>query len=256
MGVLDGKVAVVTGATGGIGTAICKRFADEGATLVMAGTSQERLDKFAGTLGLPAERRLPLQTNSADEDEIRRLYDNAVERFGRVDIAINNAGIGGAITDLVNYPTETFDQVVSINLRGTFLCMKYALAQMVKQDGGVVLNTSSIGGLRGMPTTSAYVATKFAINGLTRTAALEYAPHHIRVNAICPSPTETRMMRKTEAAANSEDPEAVKKMYASMIPLGRYAEPEEIADGALFLVSDASSAITGITMPVDGGMSA
>ena len=256
MNLLKDKVVTVTGATGGIGLEICRLFSQEGAKIVLASRSQEGLEKTATELGLAEKDYLIVKTDISKEEDVKHMMEAAVDKFGRLDIACNNAGFGGAIKNLAEYPTEVFDQTIGINLRGTFLCMKYALQQMVRQNSGVIVNMSSIGGLRGMPTTSAYNATKFAINGLTRTAALEYARNNIRVNAVCPSPTETKMMRTTEAATNNQNPEAVKQHFAQMIPIGRYALPEEVAQATLFLASDAASAITGILMPVDGGMSA
>lgn len=249
---LENKVAIITGAAGGIGTATCKVFAGEGAKIVLAGRTAAKLEHTARGLGLSEDRYLIMEADVSKEADVKAMFEKTVERFGKVDIIFNNAGSEGAIARIGDYPIEVFDQVVGINLRGTFLCMQYAINHM-KERGGVIVNNSSIGGLIGMPMTSAYVSTKFAINGLTRTAANEYAKDGIRVNSVCPSPVETRMMRSIEAGS-SADTAAAKNGFMDMIPMGRYAEPEEIAKAVLFLASDDASFVNGVTLSVDGGM--
>lgn len=249
---LENKVAIITGAAGGIGSAACKLFAEEGAKVVMAGRTAAKLEKAAGELGLKPETYLVVEADVSKEEDVKKLFVQTMERFGKVDVIFNNAGNEGAIAPLGDYPIEVFDRVISINLRGTYLCMQYALNYM-KETGGVIVNNSSIGGLKGMPLTSAYVASKFAINGLTKCAAVEYAKQNIRVNSVCPSPVETRMMRSIEAGAGA-DASAAKNAFIDSIPMGRYAEPEEVAKAALFLASDDASFVTGVTLSVDGGM--
>lgn len=252
----DYKVVIVTGAAGGIGEDTAVKFAEEGAKVVLVDLSDEALEKVLENEVFHNENSLAVSADVSDEDSVKNYINQAIDKFGRIDILVNNAGVGGAIKFITDYPTDSFDQVIGVNLKGTFLGMKYALPHMVDQEGGVIVNLSSIGGLQGMPTTSAYVASKFGINGLTQTAALEYASENIRVNAVCPSPVNTEMMRKTEAASNPDHPEDAQAAYSEMIPLGRYAESEEVSSVILFLASEDAKFVTGSIVPVDGGMTA
>ena len=248
---LENKVVIITGAAGGIGTATCKLFAEEGAKIVLAGRTAAKLENAVCELKQAEDSYLIVEADVSKEDDVKAMFEKTIQRFGKVDVVFNNAGSEGTIARIGDYPIQVFDQVVAINLRGTFLCMQYAINYM-KDNGGVIINNSSIGGLIGMPNTSAYNCTKFAINGLTRTAAKEYARDGIRVNAVCPSPVETRMMRSIEAGNG----EGVKSVFENAIPMGRYAEPEEIAKAVLFLASEDASFVNGATLSVDGGMNA
>ena len=250
------KTVVITGASSGIGEEAVKCFAKEGANVVLIGRRVDALEKTAKEAGLSEGKYLIVPGDVSDEAVVKDFVGRAVEKFGGIDIFLNNAGIEGVIAPIADYPVDTFDSVVAINLRGCFLGLKYALQVMEKQEHGVIVNMSSIGGLRGMPGTSAYVSTKYAIIGLTKTAAIEYAAKNIRVNAVCPSPVNTRMMRSIEAGGNAENPEAMRDLYTSMIPLGRYAETSDIVKAIMFLASDQASFITGTTLTVDGGMCA
>jgi len=252
----ENKVVIITGAAGGIGKEAVKCFAAEGAKIVLVDLKEEALRQTAADLHLKEGGFLPVAADVSVEKDVQNYVDRTVEKFGRVDVFFNNAGIEGAIAPIADYPIDKFDAVIGVNLRGSFLGMKYVLKVMEKQRSGVVVNTSSIGGLRGMPGTSAYVSTKFALIGLTKTAAIEYAPSNIRVNAVCPSPVNTRMMRSIEAGANSANPEAAKELYTSFIPMGRYGETTDIIKAVLFLTSDDASFITGAILSVDGGMAA
>lgn len=248
---LDQKVVIVTGAAGGIGLAACKAYAKEGAKLVLSGRTLSKLEEAVKELNLSEDRCLIVAADVSEEGDVRKLFEATIEKFGKVDVVFNNAGTEGTIAPLGDYPMDVFDKVVHINLRGTFLCMKYAINYM--KEGGVIVNNSSIGGVKGMPNTSAYNCTKFAINGLTRTAAIEYASKGIRVNAVCPSPVETRMMRSIEAGSGT-DTDAVRNAFMNAIPMGRYAQPEEIAKAVIYLSCDDSSFVNGVMLSVDGGM--
>lgn len=179
-----------------------------------------------------------------------------IEAFGRIDIFFNNAGIVGKIAKLTETNADDFDKVIAVNLRGVFLGMKHVLPVMEKQKGGSIINTSSIDGLAGGVGRVAYVASKHAVSGMTKTAALEVAESGVRVNSIHPSYARTQMMEIVEAGNNPEDPDAVRRELAKTIPLGRYGEADDIANTVLFLGSDESAFITGVQLRVDGGMGA
>lgn len=253
---LENKVAIITGAAGGIGEATVKEFIKEGAKVVLSGRTLSKLQALADSLNLDDSRALVVQADISKEADVKRLFEEALKKFGALDIVYNNAGYEGVISRFADYPVDVFDQVVNINLRGTFLCMKYALNTL--KEGGVIINCSSIGGVKAMPNTAAYNATKWAINGMTRTAALEYAPKGIRVNAVCPSPVDTRMIHSIEQGESGgvRSIEEVQQAFFNVIPMGRYAEPEEIAQSVVFLASDKARFITGVCLSTDGGMSA
>ncbi|MCL2338308.1 MAG: SDR family oxidoreductase [Firmicutes bacterium] len=250
------KVAVVTGAANGIGKEISKSFAQAGAKVVLVDLQEDALRQAAKDLGLKEREYLLVAADISKEKDVQNYVNRAVDTFGNIDIFINNAGIEGAIAPVAEYPTDKLDAVIAVNIRGTFLGLKYVLQVMEKCENGVIINMSSIGGLKGMPNTSVYVASKFAIIGMTRSAAVEYASKNIRINAVCPAPTNTRMMRSIEAGSDPANPGAAKDLYTSFIPIGRYGETIDIARAVLFLASDQASFITGASLPVDGGMTA
>ena len=245
MNALEGKVAVVTGAAGGIGAAVVQRLTADGAR-VLAVDLREPAGLPDGAVGHAADV-------SAAAD-VKAFIERAVDDLGGIDILCNNAGIEGAVTALTDYPDEVFDQVLAVNVRGPFLGMKHAVPHMTAAGGGAIVNTASVAGLRGSPRLHAYSASKHALIGLTRSAAAELAPLNIRVNAVCPSPVETRMMRSLEEGIDAANPTVVHDFIAAQIPLGRYGEPAEVADVIAFLVSDAARFVTGVALPVDGGM--
>jgi NAD(P)-dependent dehydrogenase (short-subunit alcohol dehydrogenase family) len=190
-------------------------------------------------------------TKSAD---VQRYVDNAVKAFGKIDVFFNNAGIEGVVKPTVDYPEDVFDKVIAVNVKGVFLGNKYVLPQM--NDGGSIILTSSVAGIAGSLNVTAYIASKHAVVGIMRNLALEVASRKIRVNTINPSPVDNRMMRSLETGYNPDDAEGMKKAIETTIPLGRYAEPIEIAQLVLFLASDESKFITGTTQVIDGGMNA
>lgn len=244
---LAGKVALVTGAAGGIGAACARLFAAEGARLVL-------VDRDPAMPAIDGARTFVGDVSRSDDME--DAVGVAVEGFGGLDIAVLNAGIEGDVAPVEEYDLETFDRVIAVNLRGVFLGLKYAMPALRARGGGSIVVTSSIAGLRGRARMPAYVASKHAVVGLMRTAALEGARDGIRVNTVHPSPVDTRMMRSLEAQLAPDDPEGFRRDYEAASPQGRYARPEEVARLMLFLAGDESAHCTGSTYSIDGGRAA
>ena len=189
-------------------------------------------------------------------DHTQRYIQAAVEQFGGVDILLANAGIEGEVQPITDYAIDTFDQVMAVNVRGVWLGLKYAAPEIARRGGGSIVITSSVAGVRGAAGVSAYIASKHAVVGLMRTAALEMAAKKIRVNTVNPAPVDTRMMRSLEEGFQPDDPGQAKEMMSAMVPLQRYADPVEVARIMLFLASDESSYCSGGVYMVDGGMTA
>ena len=250
---LADKVAVITGATGGIGLAAAKLFVAEGARVVLVDLDQSALDRAVAELG---DRTIGVAADVTDDDASARYVAAAVEHFGRLDIAFLNAGIEGAIASLPDYPLAAYEQVMAVNVRGVFLGLRHSIPALRKAGGGSIVITASLAGLRGTPKLSAYTASKHAAVGLMKVAALECAQYGIRVNTINPSPIATRMIKALEEGYAPGSADIVKQKMEKAVPLRRYGQPEEVAHLALFLASDEASYITGSTYPVDGGMSA
>lgn len=251
---LAGKTIIVTGAAGGIGRAAVERLAREGAQIVVVDLKQSQLDEalaLATSVGVDA---IAVGADVSDANDVQRYVDEAVTRFGGVDALFNNAGIEGLIVPMEEYPVDAFEKVMSVNVTGVFLGIKHVIPALRARGGGAIVNTSSVMGLTGGPLISAYSASKHAVIGLTRSAAMAYGAEGIRCNAICPSPIETRMMRSLEKGISAENPEEVKQMMETRIPLGRYGTPEEVAALVAFLCSDDARFINGGIYPIDGGM--
>jgi NAD(P)-dependent dehydrogenase (short-subunit alcohol dehydrogenase family) len=247
-GQLDGKVALVTGGASGIGRATALTFAREGAKLIIADRHEDGGHQTVHMITEQGGAAIFVQTDVTQVTAVEALISKAVETYGRLDCAHNNAGIsGGGRALTAEYPEDTWHQVIAVNLTGVWLCMKYEIVQMLQQGGGAIVNTASVAGLVGLPYASAYVASKHGVVGLTKTAALEYAQQGIRVNCVCPSYIATPM-----TAPGMQDPERMARMIASE-PIGRMGQPEEIAEAVVWLCSDAASFVTGHTMTVDGG---
>ena len=247
---LAGKVVLITGGARGLGAVTAKAFLDAGSKVAIVDISQEALDATAADLGADQDHLIAIAADVSKDEDVKRDVDATVERWGQIDVFFNNAGIGGKVAPIVDQDVADFDRVVAINLRGGWLGLHHVLPVMYAQKAGSVINTSSIGGLVAGPSpVSPYVASKFAIAGLTRLAATESAPYQVRVNSIHPSPANTRMMRSLEEGSG-----ATQEEIAQGIPLGRYAEPEDVANLVLFLASDQSSFITGSEHRIDGGM--
>ncbi|HWQ79475.1 MAG TPA: glucose 1-dehydrogenase [Anaerovoracaceae bacterium] len=258
MSKLTGKTAIITGAAAGFGRATAFKFAEEGANLTLVDLNESGLLETEKAIAEkhPACRILKVKADVSDEAAVRGFVDSTVNTFGGLDIMFNNAGIEGATGFTADMPYDLFRRDLEVNLHSVFLGMKYAIGYMKDHGGGTVVNTSSIGGLVALPGSCGYVATKHAIIGLTKNAAAEYGSAGIRVNAICPGFVMTDLHRRVLKGLAKGDEDRIKEMVASnskTTPLGRYGEPDEIADLVLFLVSADSAYINGIAVAIDGG---
>lgn len=240
---LQGKTAIVTGGTRGIGFAIVKKYLDNGANVAIAGSRKESVDKALEQLPEYAGRVMGIWPDLCDPQAVADAFAAVKERFGRVDILANNAGVSSR-TSLYDYTLEEFNKIVDLNLKAVFVCSQAAARMMKEQGGGVILSTSSMVSLYGQPSGCAYPTTKFAVNGLTKSLARELAKDHIRVNAVAPGVTKTDMM--------SALPQELVDRISAGIPLGRVGEPEDIANAYLYLASDLASYVTGVILHVDG----
>ncbi len=245
---MDGKVALVTGAGSGIGRATALLFADNGARVVVsdlvADTGSETVELIRSAGG----EALFVQTDISSASDVESLMIMTVENYGRLNFAVNTAGMEAAPRPTADCLEDDFVRTIDVNLKGTWLCMKHEIQQMLKSGSGSIVNMSSIAGLVGVPFMSAYVAAKHGIIGLTKTAALEYGTAGIRVNVVCPSAVRTPMMEQILVSM----PELEKDMDANH-PIGRIGQPEEIAKTIVWLCSDAASFVTGHSMAIDGG---
>jgi NAD(P)-dependent dehydrogenase (short-subunit alcohol dehydrogenase family) len=249
-GLLEGKSALITGGGGGIGRATALIFAREGARLAIADADSGAAAETVAQVNNAGGQAIALSGDVTNSAAVKAMMDAVVSAYGRIDCAFNNAGIAGFQVDAGGKRThewadESFDRMVEVNLKGVWLCMKHELIRMLAQGGGVIVNTGSIAGLIGLPTSSAYVAAKHGVLGLTKTAALEYAQDHIRVNAVCPGYIETKMTEDTMRRRGQE--------LMGRVPFGRMGKPEEIGEMVLFLCSERSSYISGACYNVDGG---
>jgi NAD(P)-dependent dehydrogenase (short-subunit alcohol dehydrogenase family) len=248
---LQGKVAIVTGAAGGIGAATARRFVEEGASVVLADLSEEALKAVAKSLDDAKVAICP--TDVSRKEDVERCVKVAVERFGGVDIMMANAGVEGLVAPVTEYPLSEFDRVLAINVRGVFLAIQAAAPMMEKRGGGVILATSSVAGLVGAGGLSAYVTSKHAVMGLVKSAAIELAPLGIRVVAINPGPINNAMMRHIEEKAAPGAAKDVQRGFEAKVPMGRYGENDEVVAMAVFLASNEASYCTGAAYLVDGG---
>lgn len=252
---LQNKTALITGGAGVIGQAAVKRFVQEGAQVVLVDLSETALQQALKVIG--SNRVSYVVADVTKSDDTHRYVQSALDRHGGIDIFLANAGIEGTARPLPEYPLETFDRVMAVNVRGVFLGLQHVIPVMGKRGGGSIVITSSIAGLKATgPGLSAYITSKHALVGLMRAAALECAALKIRVNTIHPAPVVSRMMDALEGAASLDAPLTVRQRILSSIPLNRYGTPEEVAQLMLFLASDESHFCTGGVYSVDGGMSA
>ncbi len=252
---LEGKVAIVTGATGGIGEATAKRFLEEGAKVMLVGRSNEKLEETGARLANIGAVEMAV-ADAADEQATSAAVAATVKAFGGVDILLANAGTEGRCAPIESLTVDDFESVLRTNVIGVWLSMKYCVEPMKKRGGGSMIALSSIAGVIGFPTMAAYMASKHAVCGLVKTAAIELGPFNVRVNAIGPAPIDNRMIRSLETQFDAEHPDGVREMVTSKIPLGRYGTNEEVANLALFLASDESSFCSGSIHMIDGGFTA
>jgi NAD(P)-dependent dehydrogenase (short-subunit alcohol dehydrogenase family) len=248
----SGKVVLITGAAGGIGKATAKAFAGEGAKLALVDLTQEDLQRVAKELNVSQNDCLLLPADVTVEEEVKSFVQKTKEFFGTIDVFFNNAGVEGKFAMITDNTAENFEQVLNVKVKGSFYGLKHVLAVMIAQKAGSIINSSSVAGLIGVPGLGPYVASNHAIIGLTKTAALESAASGVRVNAVCPAPINTRMMRSIESGAAPENPEAAKEQFSQLIPFGRYGEPEEVAQVVMFLASEGASFISGGSYTIDG----
>ncbi len=251
---IESRVAVITGGAGGIGAATAERLATKGMAVLVVDRDGEAAAATAARVVAAGGTASAQMADVRSEDDVAAYVATAIERYGRIDAFFNNAGIEGAIAGVEDYPTETFDEVIAVNLRGVFLGLKHVVPVMRSQGFGAILNTASQAGVRGVPGLAAYVASKHAVVGLSQGVALEVADAGIQVNCLCPGPTETRMMDaiRVAALAAGGDPEN----FLERMPIGRFGEPGEIADVAAWVLSDAPPFMTGAVLTVDGAMTA
>src|ERR1700687_215739 len=250
-GMLDGKVALVTGGGGGIGRATALAMVREGARVAVADFDAAAARDTVAQINAAGGQAITLTGDVSRAEDVRAMVQDTMTAYGRLDCAFNNAGIAGFQVNAAGQKTadwseESFDRMIAVNLKGVWLCMKEEIPQMLKEGGGAIVNTASIAGLVGLPTSSAYVAAKHGVVGLTKTAAIEYADAHIRVNAVCPGYIETRM---TEPGRSSPR----RAQIIAQTPAGRFGQPSEIAEMVVWLCSERASYVTGAAYNVDGG---
>ena len=244
-----GKVALVTGASSGMGLATAQAFAVAGAAVVLADIREDAVVAAARELVGRGHNALAIRCDVSDDADVAALVDRTVATFGRLDAALNNAGVMARIAPITDSPREDWDRVIGINLRGVWSCMAYELRQMQKQGSGAIVNNASVGALTGNPGIASYIASKHGVVGLTRTAALEVVRHGIRVNAVNPGLIDTQIARDVVAGD-----ETAYDGIANTVPIGRAGRPEEIASAVLWLCSPGASYVIGHALTVDGGM--
>ncbi|MGQ0605004.1 MAG: glucose 1-dehydrogenase [Anaerolineales bacterium] len=247
----ENKVALVTGAGAGMGLATAKAFAEAGAAVVLADIHEHAVRAAAEELVSADHQASAVRCNVADEAEVAALIEQTVSTFSRLDAAFNNAGVMAPAIETADASGDDFERLNTINFRGVWNCMKYELRQMREQGSGAIVNNSSIGGLIGNPSRAIYGATKHAVIGLTKSAALEYASRGIRINAVCPGTIETPMVADMMARES-----ITREDFQRDLPIGRLGRPEEIAAAVLWLCSDAASFVIGHALVVDGGYTA
>jgi len=249
---LKDKVAIITGGAAGIGKSTAALFLEQGASVMLVDINKEKLQSTSEELN--SSNLAYCVADVSNPADVERYTSETLSRFGKINLFFNNAGIEGASSSLENYPNEIFDKVIAINLKGVWYGCKYVIPKMV--DGGSVIITSSVAGLKGFKDLGAYVTSKHGVIGIMRVAALEFADRNIRVNTVHPGPVNTQMMRRIETDISPDNSEEVKKGFEAIVPFSRYAEPIEIANLVLYLASDESKYVNGNTYVIDGGLMA
>ena len=242
------KIVIVTGGSFGIGRATAVAFATRGAKVVIADWIEDKEQEAMKMVKAAGGEAIFIKCDVSNSSDVKAMVDKTIATFGRLDFAFNNAGIEGTMGNTQECTEENWDKTIGINVKGVWLCMKYEIPHMLKQEKGAIVNCASVAGLIGLPGLPAYVVSKHGVVGLTKTAALENAKLGIRINAVCPGVIKTHMVDRI----TGKDKE-VEKQYISMEPVGRMGQPEEVAEAVLWLCSDAASFVTGQAIPVDGG---
>ncbi|TPG36626.1 SDR family NAD(P)-dependent oxidoreductase [Mycolicibacterium hodleri] len=248
-GQFTGKAGLVTGASAGIGEAAARMFADRGAAVTLVDIDVDAGRRIVAEIEAGGGTARFEGCDLTDPEAVKRMVDGAAKAYGRLDFAFNNAGITGSVHPTADVPLEEWEKVIKLDLTSVFYCMKYEIPHLVAGGGGAIVNTSSDAGTQAVAGIAAYVAAKHAVVGLTKSAAMEYAAHGVRINAICPGATKTRMMAEWFAASPDAEAAATRS-----IPLGRLAEVDEIAEAVLWLCSDAAHYAIGMAMALDGGL--
>jgi NAD(P)-dependent dehydrogenase (short-subunit alcohol dehydrogenase family) len=247
----ENRIVLITGAATGIGRASALAFAREGASLALVDIDTVQMEQTAKAAGELGAKTLCLQVDVAQVAQVQKMVSDTVSHFGRLDCAFNNAGVAGGILDLAQSTEENWDRVININLKSVWASMKYELQQMLTQGSGSIVNTASVLGLVGGPVSPAYTASKHGVIGLTKSAAIAYAPKGIRINAVCPGYIETPLIDKVMTANPEYRPQVIARH-----PIGRMGTAEEIAAAVLWLSSDSASFVTGLGLAADGGFTA
>ncbi len=247
------KTVLITGGSGGIGSATAKMFLEEGANVMLVDVDEDGLKK--ALVSLDTDKVAYVVADVSDEKQVKKYVDKTLQKFGTIDVFFDNAGIEGKVMPLEEYPLQEFERVINVNVKGAYYGLRHVFPHM-KKNGGSIVITSSVAGLKGTANVLPYVTSKHAVVGMMKSAALEGAPYKIRVNTINPSPVDNRMMRSLEAGFAPDGASQAKELFESMIPLGRYATNEDVAKLVLFLAGDDSQFITGTVNSVDGGMTA
>jgi NAD(P)-dependent dehydrogenase (short-subunit alcohol dehydrogenase family) len=264
MSFFEGKVAVITGAGGSIGAAIAKELVKNGAKVSLVDYDEAAMERVVSELGFQPGQYCCIKADVSKEEDVENYVNKTIELLGGLDLFVNNAGVEGDKCDLIDYSTAAFERVLNVNFKGAFFGLKYVIKAM-RQAGtaGAIVNTGSCASLKGMPMTIAYVGSKHAVYGMTKTAAVESAKYGIRVNCVCPANVDGPMMRRFEERecrslgleVNEENMAKVKAMGAACSPISRYCQPVEIAQGVMYLLNnEVSGFVTGIALPIDGGL--
>ncbi|MCR9287133.1 MAG: SDR family oxidoreductase [Bacteroidetes bacterium] len=247
------KIILITGAASGIGRAAAMAFAEAGGFVIASDINEKGGLETVAKIKAMGEKATFIKTNVAVFEEVKKLMNQIVEQFGRLDIAINNAGINGVLARTVDYPVDDWERVISVNASSVYYCMKTQIPIMLQQGGGTIVNTASIAGLKGLPNSIAYTASKHAVVGMTKTAAMEYARHNIRINAICPVFTISPMF---DPVALEKVAKGIPDKLKANVPMKRFAKVEEQVNAMMWLCSEKASFVTGHALPVDGGLTA